>query len=67
MAPLSADMADVEHQQAQAPVDGPGEDDLHPGDVHAIPAFEPHSSFTALKDRIKQHYDLASDYYYSLW
>ncbi|SLM33936.1 hypothetical protein LPUS_01359 [Lasallia pustulata] len=24
-------------------------------------------SFNALKDRIRQHYELCSDYYYSLW
>lgn len=26
-----------------------------------------HSTMQALKDRIKLHYDLASDYYLSLW
>jgi len=26
-----------------------------------------HTTMQALKDRIKQHYDLASDYYLSLW
>lgn len=26
-----------------------------------------HTTMTALKDRIKQHYDLASDYYLNLW
>lgn len=26
-----------------------------------------HGTMQALKDRIKQHYDLASDYYLSLW
>ena len=31
------------------------------------PAPEPLTSFTALKNRIKQHYELASDYYFSLW
>ncbi|KAL8836145.1 MAG: hypothetical protein Q9170_003038 [Blastenia crenularia] len=31
------------------------------------PAPEPMTSFAALKDRIKYHYDNASDYYYSLW
>ncbi|RYP04297.1 hypothetical protein DL764_004560 [Monosporascus ibericus] len=39
----------------------------HPGDQHEIPNYEVHASVAALKDRIKQHYDLASDYYYSLW
>jgi len=39
----------------------------HIGDQYEVPAYQPHSSFAALKDRIRQHYDLASDYYYSLW
>lgn len=26
-----------------------------------------HTTMAALKDRIKQHYDLASDYYLNLW
>ncbi|RYO78710.1 hypothetical protein DL762_008563 [Monosporascus cannonballus] len=39
----------------------------HPGDQHEIPSYEAHTSMATLKDRIKQHYDLASDYYYSLW
>ncbi|KIX08394.1 uncharacterized protein Z518_03050 [Rhinocladiella mackenziei CBS 650.93] len=39
----------------------------HIGDQYEVPAYEPHSSFTALKQRIRHHYDLASDYYYSLW
>jgi tocopherol O-methyltransferase len=42
-------------------------DESHPGDNHEIPAYEDHASSTSLKERIKQHYDLASDYYYSLW
>jgi len=25
------------------------------------------TSFGALKDRIRQHYEICSDYYYSLW
>jgi tocopherol O-methyltransferase len=44
--------------------DGEG---AHPGDTHDIPAPEPHSSFQSLKDRIALHYNLASDYYYTLW
>lgn len=32
-----------------------------------IPEPEPFISFNALKDRIRHHYELASDYYYSLW
>ncbi|KAI0445587.1 tocopherol O-methyltransferase [Xylaria telfairii] len=39
----------------------------HPGDTHEIPEFEPHESNTSLKERIKKHYEIASDYYYSLW
>jgi tocopherol O-methyltransferase len=27
----------------------------------------PFTSFEALKVRIREHYDLCSDYYYSLW
>ncbi|KAE8444294.1 hypothetical protein EG329_000701 [Mollisiaceae sp. DMI_Dod_QoI] len=34
---------------------------------YEIPEPEPFISFNALKDRIKHHYELASDYYYSLW
>jgi tocopherol O-methyltransferase len=37
------------------------------GDQYEIPAPEPFISFNALKDRIRYHYDAASDYYYSLW
>jgi tocopherol O-methyltransferase len=32
-----------------------------------IPEPEPFISFNALKDRIRHHYELASDNYYSLW
>ncbi|KAI0472459.1 tocopherol O-methyltransferase [Xylaria cf. heliscus] len=41
--------------------------DPHPGDTHEIPEFEAHESSTSLKERIKKHYEIASDYYYSLW
>lgn len=34
---------------------------------YEIPEPEPFISFNALKDRIRHHYELASDYYYSLW
>ena len=37
------------------------------GDDYEIPLPEPSDSFAALKDRIKHHYEIASDYYYSLW
>ncbi|KAI1096728.1 S-adenosyl-L-methionine-dependent methyltransferase [Rostrohypoxylon terebratum] len=40
---------------------------LHPGDQHEIPNFEAHESSESLKGRIKRHYEIASDYYYSLW
>ena len=39
----------------------------HPGDDHEVPSYEPHASSTSLKERIRDHYELASDYYYSLW
>lgn len=39
----------------------------HAGDKYEVPAYEEHSSFAALKGRIRHHYELASDYYYSLW
>lgn len=37
------------------------------GDNYEIPLPESSASFAALKDRIKHHYEIASDYYYSLW
>lgn len=40
------------------------------GDKYEIPTPDPvstTSNFAALKDRIRHHYELASDYYYSLW
>lgn len=37
------------------------------GDNYEIPPPEPSSSFAGLKDRIKHHYEICSDYYYSLW
>lgn len=37
------------------------------GNDYEIPAPEPFTTFGALKDRIKLHYELASDYYYSIW
>ncbi|CAJ2510265.1 Uu.00g061650.m01.CDS01 [Anthostomella pinea] len=39
----------------------------HPGDQFEVPGYEAHASPATLKDRIKQHYEIASDYYYSLW
>ena len=37
------------------------------GDNYEIPLPEPSSSFAGLKDRIKHHYEICSDYYFSLW
>ncbi|KAI0485058.1 S-adenosyl-L-methionine-dependent methyltransferase [Xylariaceae sp. FL0804] len=45
----------------------PGPTESHPGDQYDVPAFEAHESATSLKGRIKKHYEIASDYYYSLW
>ncbi|KAI1368965.1 tocopherol O-methyltransferase [Xylaria arbuscula] len=42
-------------------------EEAHPGDDHEIPQYEAHESTTSLKERIKKHYEIASDYYYSLW
>ena len=36
-------------------------------DKYEIPESEPFISFNALKERIRRHYELASDYYCSLW
>ncbi|KAH8600064.1 S-adenosyl-L-methionine-dependent methyltransferase [Bisporella sp. PMI_857] len=37
------------------------------GDNYETPAPEPFISFNALKDRIRHHYEVCSDYYYSMW
>jgi len=40
------------------------------GDIsekYEIPEPEPFISFNALKDRIRHHYEVCSDYYYSMW
>ena len=34
---------------------------------YEIPAPLPPTSMSALKERIKYHYEISSDYYYSLW
>ena len=34
---------------------------------YEIPALLPLTSMSALKERIKRHYEICSDYYYSLW
>ena len=43
------------------------DDEAHPGDQYDLPAYEQHASSASLKERIRHHYELASDYYYSLW
>ena len=46
----------------------PGEENKNEiSEKYEIPPPEPSTSFTALKERIWRHYELASDYYYSLW
>lgn len=37
------------------------------GDDYEIPPTEPSASYSGLKDRIKHHYEICSDYYYRLW
>lgn len=54
-------MGDASHAAAESTREG------HPGDQHEIPVYEAHTSSNSLKDRIRLHYELASDYYYSLW
>ncbi|KAI0166902.1 S-adenosyl-L-methionine-dependent methyltransferase [Hypoxylon sp. FL1284] len=54
----------AEHETTTA---SSGEPQSHPGDQHEIPSVEAHGSFDTLKERIKKHYEIASDYYYSLW
>jgi tocopherol O-methyltransferase len=64
------DVAESPLPSASAASDDPAQtatQGSHVGDRYEVPAFEPHSSFTALKERIRHHYELASDYYYSLW
>lgn len=34
---------------------------------YETPAPLPSTSMSALKERIKRHYEICSDYYYSLW
>lgn len=37
-------------------------------DLHETPEWKAETSnFGALKDRIRHHYEICSDYYYSLW
>lgn len=57
----------VQHEapSASTQTSSQAEDDI--GDNYEIPSPEPSSSFAGLKDRIKRHYEICSDYYYSLW
>ncbi|KAI1776300.1 S-adenosyl-L-methionine-dependent methyltransferase [Hypoxylon cercidicola] len=57
-------MPTIQHDNTPA---SSGEPQPHPGDQHEIPNIEAHASSDSLKDRIKKHYEIASDYYYSLW
>jgi tocopherol O-methyltransferase len=54
----------------------PESDHLSPSTTHPlrdissgyeIPNPQPFTSFGALKDRIRHHYEICSEYYYSLW
>ena len=56
--------ADNEGPKATAPNDAQAQDI---GDEYEIPHPEPSVSIAGLKDRIKRHYEICSDYYYSLW
>lgn len=62
---------DMEMHTEMSKTDSPSQSELHSdhdiGDHYEIPAPEPFTSFGALKDRIRRHYELCSDYYYSLW
>ena len=54
---------EVQHQAPSAQVS----ETRDIGDDYEIPPAEPSASFAGLKDRIKRHYEICSDYYYSLW
>lgn len=45
----------------------PGEETTELSKQYETPMGLAHTTMQALKDRIKLHYDLASDYYLSLW
>ncbi|RDL39768.1 uncharacterized protein BP5553_04108 [Venustampulla echinocandica] len=62
-------MATVPHSQAitSDSINDPSKTTEQDIEKYEIPEPEPFSSFSALKDRIRHHYELASDYYYSLW
>jgi hypothetical protein len=37
------------------------------GANYSVPSHSAITSFDALKGRIREHYEVCSDYYYSLW
>lgn len=47
--------------------DHAGEETNDISSKYETPAAQTSASYSALKDRIKGHYEMASDYYYSLW
>ncbi|KIY01822.1 uncharacterized protein Z520_01960 [Fonsecaea multimorphosa CBS 102226] len=51
----------------EKPDSNPSPEQNHVGDKYEVPTYEAHSSFDSLKQRIRHHYEIASDYYYSLW
>ncbi len=64
--------ADMERQTPapQASSSSPQAQNPSSPDISAeyeIPSPQPWTSFNALKDRIRHHYEISSDYYYSLW
>lgn len=58
-------MAAATNQTTQAGQDAPEVTEL--AKQYDTPMGLAHSTMQALKDRIKLHYDLASDYYLNLW
>lgn len=44
-----------------------GDESTHLSSQYDTPLGLAHTTMQALKDRIKLHYDLASDYYLNLW
>ncbi|KAK7988497.1 hypothetical protein PG989_008812 [Apiospora arundinis] len=65
--PVQNATADAPAIMIREPTDTSAPTVSHPGDKHEIPDYETHGTFDSLKDRIKLHYNVASDYYYSLW
>jgi hypothetical protein len=52
---------------APATANGAGEETTDLSKQYETPMGLAHTTMQALKDRIKLHYDLASDYYLNLW